>query len=323
MTSFFSSGKIILSGEHSVVYGEPALVSAIDLGISACASYEEKFQQQSGYLGEICSIFKRRFVKSSCLDFDFLVSTNPINTNNLAINIESNLPRKSGLGSSAAFANAVFLCLLGYFNIKLSKEEIFKLVLEAEKYIHGTSSGVDPSAIVFGGTQIFKVGRQINLSSSSDANRTIFERKNLKNNLKLKFTLISSGEAVETTGEMVSFVRSRAESDDKKEKDFSAKIIKKMGEVTTNLIKSIASSDEFNYSLISENQRLLEDLGVVGKKAKNLVKEIEALGGFAKITGAGGVKQGSGWLLAFHPYQKKLEKFVENNNLESYKILVK
>jgi len=38
MSSFFSSGKVILSGEHSVIYGEPALVFTIDLGISAFIS---------------------------------------------------------------------------------------------------------------------------------------------------------------------------------------------------------------------------------------------------------------------------------------------
>jgi len=84
---------------------------------------------------------------------------------------------------------------------------------------------------------------------------------------------------LETTGEMINLVQSKVKS----------KKRKKMGKITNNFIKSI-SSDEFDYSLISENQRLLEDLGVVGKRAKSLVKEIETLGGFAKITGAGGVR---------------------------------
>jgi len=107
-------------------------------------------------LEKICNIFERRFVKSSYLSFNFLVSNNSVITSSLTTHTESNLPMKAGLGSSAAFANAVFLCLLDHFNIKLSKEEIFKLVLEAEECIHGTSSGADPSAVVFGGTQVFK-----------------------------------------------------------------------------------------------------------------------------------------------------------------------
>jgi mevalonate kinase len=286
---FFSSGKIILSGEHSVVYGEPALISAIDLGIEASVSGRGRGQKKSKYLKQIFKIFEKEFGGREI--------------DKISISINSSLSQKSGLGSSAAFAHAVFLCLLDYFDIKLSKEEIFRLVLEAENYIHGTSSGVDPAAVVFGGVQVFK----------NNEERKAFERKQLKNNLKLEFILIDSGKALESTGDMVSLVRSNLES---------KKIIKQMGKVTREFIESIAE-DEFDYSLISKNQRLLEDLGVVGEKAKKLVKEIEGLGGFAKITGAGGIKKGSGWLLVHHPDENKLANFIKENSLKSHKISIK
>lgn len=290
--TFFSSGKVILSGEHSVVYGEPALISSINLGISA--SIEEKINKvgknsKAGYLNHIFKIFNEKF---SDLNFD---------TDNLKIKIDSNLPRKSGLGSSAAYAHVIFLCLLNHFNLILPEEEIFNLVWQAEKFIHGNSSGADPSAVVFGGVQIFRKGK----------------RKMLKSFSKMDFILVNSGKPEESTGEMVSLVKTKVESS-----DFFSKTIKEIGQVTSKMINSI-ESDNFNPSLLSQNERLLEKIGVVGKKAKNMIKEIENHGGFAKITGAGGVKKGSGWILAYHPDKNGLDTFLSQNTIESYKIEIK
>ncbi len=291
--TFFSSGKVILSGEHSVVYGEPALISAINLGIEACleerTSIKVPGSSKGKYLKHIFNIFKEKYVDKN------------LNTDNLEIKVVSNLPRKSGLGSSAAYAHAVFLCLLNHFDFQLSNEEIFNLVQQAEKFIHGNSSGVDPSAVVFGGVQEFKKG----------------SRKMLKSFSKIDFILINSGKPEENTGEMISLVKMRVESSE----SFS-KIIKEIGKVTLKMVASIESNN-FDPKLITQNERLLEKIGVVGKKAKKIIKEIENLGGFAKITGAGGVKEGSGWILAYHPNADELDEFLRKNTIESYKIEVK
>ena len=289
---FFSSGKVILSGEHSVVYGEPALVSAIDLGVEAFVSNSKVYfnpPKNKNYLQNIFKIFKEKY------------DDKKLNLDDLVVLINSNLPEKSGLGSSAAVAHAVVLSLADFFKIKISLEEIFKLVQEAEKYIHGVSSGIDPSAVVFGGVQVFKKG----------------VRKKLSGIAKLDFTLVNSGDVAETTGEMIDLVRSKVETDGR----FS-NIIKKIGVVTSDMIKSI-NINNFNPKLLTQNQRLLEELGVVGERAKKIVKEIESLGGFVKITGAGGVKNGSGWLLAYHPNKKVLTSFLTENTIENYRIEVK
>ncbi|MBU0974440.1 hypothetical protein KKD03_01940, partial [Patescibacteria group bacterium] len=173
--TFFSSGKIILSGEHSVVYGEPALISAINLGIEASVEVKARKDQRSPkteYLEHIFKIFKDKYINES------------LSTDDLEIKIISNLPRKSGLGSSAAYAHAVFLCLLDHFNFNPSDEEIFNLVWQAERFIHGNSSGADPSAVVFGGVQIFRKGN----------------RKMLKSFSKMDFILVNSGKPEENTG---------------------------------------------------------------------------------------------------------------------------
>ena len=68
---------------------------------------------------------------------------------------------------------------------------------------------------------------------------------------------------------------------------------------------------------------MLEDLGVVGSKAKKIIKKIEEIGGYIKISGAGGVKTGSGWLLAYNPDIRLLDSFLSKNTWEYHNIEVK
>ncbi len=89
--------------------------------------------------------------------------------------------------------------------------------------------------------------------------------------------LINSGKPKESTGEMVRLV---AKGNYKQE-------FKMMGELV----------NRWRPELIQENERLLEKIGVVGEKAKKIIRQIEAGGGQAKICGAGGVKAGSGVIL--------------------------
>jgi mevalonate kinase len=70
--------------------------------------------------------------------------------------------------------------------------------------------------------------------------------------------------------------------------------------------------------ILLSGERNLEMLGVVGKKAKALIEEIEGLGGVAKISGAGGVKNGSGMLLSYHDDSSVLLDFAKKNQLEAF-----
>jgi len=67
--------------------------------------------------------------------------------------------------------------------------------------------------------------------------------------------------------------------------------------------------------LIRENERYLEELGVVSDYTIDLIKEIEKIGGAAKISGAGGIKDNSGILLVYHPDKEKLLNFAKEKKL--------
>jgi mevalonate kinase len=163
--------KVILFGEHFVVYGEPAIVLAIDKRAYAktevrndkrlhlhstnlnLAGYYESgiFKTEQGDMKEARSKFEPvklavEKVLEKCGE-------------NVGINIEINstVPVAAGLGSSAAVVSAVAASVGALLNAKISREDIFRITYEAEKIVHGTPSGIDPAISTFGGTLLFQM----------------------------------------------------------------------------------------------------------------------------------------------------------------------
>lgn len=281
MSSFYS-GKVILSGEHSVVYGHQAVLASLDLGISCIAKEGSLSQEQKSdlYLQHILEMFSK------------LVQIKEIQ---LALKIESTLPQKSGLGSSAVFAATVFAELAKFYNYSLNQDRLYNLVLEAENFIHGRSSGADPAIIVYGGLIVFSQGKVEHLSDLALANRNFF--------------LIDSGIADESTGEMVAKVATNKSS---------RPFIDEIGRVSQKMMVDL-KNNSFNPQLLNENQAFLEEIGIVADSAKGIIRQLQKLGAFCKITGAGGLRIGSGFILAFHEDEIKFEQNLKNMGLSFFK----
>lgn len=264
-------GKIHLLGEHTVVYGKPALLSAINLRVTVTVG---KKDQNYPLLRKVVEkLIKKKFQKK-IPDYS----------------IESELPIGSGLGFSAAGSAAIIAALLSHFKIKWDKSLVNKLTFEAEKVFHGTPSGGDNTTVVNGGLLIFKNGVALPTTS------------------KIKtFILINSGKPTETTKEMIMIAKPKIKS-----------ILNSQEELTKQLV--IALRDDLEKDLLNifqKAERNLEKIGVVGKKAKKIIRDIENLGGAAKISGAGGVIMGSGMLLTYHKNPQKILKYAKQNNLEA------
>jgi len=263
--TFSAPGKIIICGEHAVVYGYPALAAAVDRRI-----YLQLVQKGESY----------------------------------SFRLKSAIPSRSGMGSSAALAaveQAALLYLAG--NHKLDRERIDALTFEMEKAAHGNPSGVDNTIAVYGGILLYQKDKG-------------FKRLEFK---KLpQFLLVNTGRPVETTDEMVVGIVGRGV------KNKNPRIInslKRIGKLPKEFVKALKKGDlSYLIHLIKENERLLEELGVVGEKAKAIIRQIENLGGAAKISGGGGAKFGSGIALVYHQNLEVIIKFCRKNKLSFFKV---
>lgn len=285
--SFFP-GKVLLSGEHAVVYGFPALVSSIDLGIRVTVGPCSGFEVESDFNDEAGIIDKATKLLGG--------------ESNVKLRVESELPSGSGFGSSAALGAAVLDALGKYLGKPISNDKLYDLTLECEKLAHGNPSGVDPAAVVYGGLIYFRKGK-------------VIER--FKTNKRNTFFVINSGKPIESTKDMVAIVDKRMKS----EPEYIGRVLSEIGQISFDLRKALENGEDLE-DLINRNGELLEDLGVVGERAMLMSREMRSLGFGVKITGAGGLRGGSGMMLCCHHEIGKLEAFVKEKGWEYIKVNV-
>lgn len=165
-------GKIILFGEHAVVYNRPALavpVTQVHVDVEVLDSPRKGvFIHAPGIdlHAELNSLPSDHPVASVMLKVFKLCGISQ--TPDLEINILSTIPVASGLGSGAAVSVALIRALSSYLLHSLSDNEINEIAFEVEKLHHGTPSGIDNTVITYNKPvyfikgqpmEIFKVGR--------------------------------------------------------------------------------------------------------------------------------------------------------------------
>ncbi len=291
--TYSAPAKVILSGEHAVVYGNPALVSAVNLRLKF--TILERPLQNSKLNKEVLFISQK--VK------DFLnIKKIIFEDKQFSYKIESEIPVGRGLGSSAALSVASVAAFLEFYTgRKFDKKVINKLAFQIEKHFHSNPSGVDNSASCFGGLILYQ------------------KQKSLKNldykipkNIEEKLFLIDGGKPEETTGDMVKSVES-VESVET--------ILIKIEIETKKILDSIENVkiDLFKESIIN-NEKLLEELGVVSEVTKTLLKDLLKFG-VGKVTGAGGRKSGSGFILFYAEDEEKLIKCLITKKILFYRLI--
>jgi mevalonate kinase len=146
--------KLILCGEHAVVYGRPAIALPL-AGIRARAEIAPG-QPGSG-ISVLARDLRRRWRIAddpghplSELIAGILAQYATLgSTPNLRITIKSTIPIASGMGSGAAVATALVRALAAYLGRELAPEAISALVYASEQRFHGTPSGIDNTVIAY------------------------------------------------------------------------------------------------------------------------------------------------------------------------------
>lgn len=313
-------GKLILTGEHAVVYGRPALAVAVqhytEIWFTPLHKTDglrtafESLAPSSFYPFDILRGFKegldRRFEefmsgalpvqkilqKPDDLAVYALTSLLP----NLPVpggrsgfplpvpgqlRSQSDMPLGAGMGSSAAVVAATFVLYEHLLGTVQSLQERFEKVRFCERLQHGRGSAIDASAVVFGG---------LNRVQGDDI-RSIDLRDDHPLVTSDGWYWVHTGTPVSKTGECVAAVRANHGSDTALWDEFES--------CATDFEMVIRDGRDPTH-VIRENQRLLEQIGVVPQPAKRFVAAVEALGGAAKVSGAGAVRGSKGGVVLVH-----------------------
>ncbi|MBI3380202.1 mevalonate kinase [Candidatus Gottesmanbacteria bacterium] len=303
--------KIHLLGEHVVVYGRPALLAAIDkrlyvkiknqkskvpgLAKHGAGKNQKKVtiytKEKDDLIWETIEVFKKSF------SIDKLPP--------LEITITSQIPTGCGLGSSAALSAALIGALMKSVKNLWNPGKINELTYTVEKIAHGNPSGADNTTVVFGGLVWYRREFEF-LKSIWSLPISLYKFP--------KFGIIDSGRPQEGTREMVSFVTHQYKKNNQKMDE----IFYDQENQTKNLLLSLKNNDnQLLITSLKKGEENLEKIGVVGKISQKIIREIESLGGAAKVCGAGGRKKASGVILCYHS-----DLSIINNVMKKYNLSV-
>lgn len=157
-----AAGKVILFGEHAVVYGKHALALPIENAISASAQLSDVSTISIPAWGVNQRIEPGSNIGDAVLQ---IARDLGIGDKTFRLSITATLPRAMGLGSSAAFAVAVTRALADVFDIELSNVEVNDIAFECEKLAHGTPSGIDNSIATFATPMLFRRGEVLKVEN--------------------------------------------------------------------------------------------------------------------------------------------------------------
>lgn len=273
MTKASAPGKIILFGEHAVVYGRPALAVPIT---QAQAEVDVFDSPRNGIWidapdvnlhAELNTLPSEHPLASVIHNVLFLSHVSPFP--NLEIRISSTIPVASGLGSGAAVTIALTRALASHLHYPMNDEEVNTFAFEIEKLHHGTPSGIDNTVVTYAQPVYFVKGEPIEILKVGQP-----------------FTMVIGDTGVSApTKESVGDVR-RLWMNDRSRWET---VFDKAGEISFTARRAIeAGKPELLGELMNENHALLQKMTVSSPELDRLVEvALRAGASGAKMSGGG------------------------------------
>lgn len=261
--------KIILFGEHSVVYGQPAIalpLRSLRMRARVSASAGLSMLRSLDYEGPL----RESGARFACVRRAVEVALDKVGHPEAQLSVEtiSDFPPERGMGSSAASAGAVIRAVLGAFGVAASAEELFDLTQRAERVAHGKPSGLDAVATSARGPVQFQAGRMEIVPMNLDAH-----------------LVVADSGIRGSTRVAVSGVRTRFENDP----GGVGEILEELGELARLAVRDVAEGEITALGVaMNRAQQLLAHLGVSDHHLDLLNAAAIRAGALgAKLTGGG------------------------------------
>ena len=272
-------GKLMLYGEHAVVYGNPCIVTAVDQRVRVTVEPNgegeihvcspnvglDEYHKKISRLGRDdlpkSMAFVEHLVKRLYEKYKLIKG--------IRISTESDFSTQFGFGSSAAVVVALAKALEAYFKLKMSQKDIFEIAYQAVLDVQGVGSGFDVAASVYGGTIYYVTPG------------TIIE-KIYEDNLPMVVGYTGIKADTPTLVRQVAELRRNEKWVDSVFGDIKDLVNEAKNQFKKNDFVRLGK-------LMNKNQKLLSTLNVSSVELDNLIKATREAGAYgAKLSGAGG-----------------------------------
>ncbi len=255
-------GKLILLGEHAVVYGHPCIITAVGQAIHAEVAVNNTSEDlviapqvaKTDFIDELVKYMKKKYNIQQ----------------GIRIETHADFSDQTGLGSSSAATVVACKGINALFNLGLSQQEIFNICFETVVMVQGSGSGADIASAVYEGTVYFQnKGEIVESVNCSD----------------LQIVIGNTLHKASTRDYIQKVAKLREEKP-----HFVDSIFQGIAELVHQGRKQL---EEKNYqkfgNIVNENQSLLHELEVSSDKLDSMIHAAREAGAFgAKLSGAGG-----------------------------------
>ena len=269
-------GKIILFGEHAVVYGQPAIAIPVNQ-LKATARIMPNPQGKPGIVRiQAPQIQLDAFLSDLPEDHPIAAAvhlafqTASINQPPpFTLQLSSTIPIAGGMGSSAAVSVAILRALTNFFGKPLPPEQISKLAYTVEEIHHGTPSGIDNNVIAHQKPVFYRRDEPIEFLYVKGPTHWVIG---------------DTGEKTPTR-ETVGDIRQKYQADPE---CFNA-FFEQIGDISRQAQQGLIDGNlPLLGELMDQNQRLLEKIGVSSPRLEHLIQAARDAGAQgAKLSGGG------------------------------------
>ncbi|HEY0221726.1 MAG TPA: mevalonate kinase [Lactovum miscens] len=263
--------KLILLGEHAVVYGQPAIaipVNLLKIRVTLTKINHGQFIEDNDELRRRLELMEDDFEGIRQLILRLLLKFNE-EFMPFSLEIDSNIPRGRGLGASAALATSITKAFFDFFDAELDTKELLTFVNFSESIVHGRASGIDAATVNSDKPVWFVKNQEIETIDIEMPGLLVIGDSGIHG---------LTSQAIATVQQKLREDKLQAEAD-----------IERLGTYVKQARSILIENKVYGFGpILNASQEILENLGVSHPKLDNLIttaREAGALG--AKLTGSG------------------------------------